>query len=404
MPAKTPYSIESAKARAKLAPRNHSYWHKISPGRYLGYRIAKAGAEGTWTARLQVGRSEETQPLGTLADVEEGQRFKVAHGKALTFFDELETKGAGVQVIPSKITLRQVLREYVADRLAKKGASTSEPARRMLDALVVPYADEDGNEWIDRPLSKIKRIEFAHWRTWLTTLPTETGTVRSGATVNRSIVPFRSALNMAHRLHGIDNVWKDELARDLKADKAREADDEGGVFLELHQRAAFLEALKEEGPALLPIATLMCIAPIRPHALAAARVADYNVKTHSLFIRKDKAGAGRRVPMPPEAQKVLAQASKGKTPLAFLFPSPTGVEFLSHSWNRTVKRAVARAELPADMTLYWLRHSRITDLVDKGVSAIQIAKTAGTSVAIIEKHYFQQRDEAVRGALAVAGF
>ena len=71
---------------------------------------------------------------------------------------------------------------------------------------------------------------------------------------------------------------------------------------------------------------------------------------------------------------------------------------------KPARLAAAQAGLPKDVTLYWLRHSRITDLVEAGVSAIQIAKTAGTSSAIIEKHYFQQRDQVVRNALAVAGF
>ena len=116
-------------------------------------------------------------------------------------------------------------------------------------------------------------------------------------------------------------MWKSELKRDLKADVAREAN-EGGVFLEVKERKAFLQAAQEVAPALVPLATMMCIAPIRPGALAAARVADYDPKTHSLFIRKDKVHAGRKVLMirPLGGQALPHEARKDKLPTALLFP------------------------------------------------------------------------------------
>ncbi len=57
-------------------------------------------------------------------------------------------------------------------------------------------------------------------------------------------------------------------------------------------------------------------------------------------------------------------------------------------------RCYACPDLPQDMTLYWLRHSCITNLVKKGYTAI--AKMAGTSVAMIEKHYFHFTDDDMR--------
>ena len=59
-------------------------------------------------------------------------------------------------------------------------------------------------------------------------------------------------------------------------------------------------------------------------------------------------------------------------------------------------RCYACPDLPQDMTLYWLRHSCITNLVKKGYTLQAIAKMAGTSVAMIEKHYFHFTDDDMR--------
>lgn len=58
------------------------------------------------------------------------------------------------------------------------------------------------------------------------------------------------------------------------------------------------------------------------------------------------------------------------------------------------------ASLPANATIYAIRHSTITDLVISGRDLLTVAQISGISVAMIEKHYGHLRQEHVAAALA----
>jgi integrase len=51
-----------------------------------------------------------------------------------------------------------------------------------------------------------------------------------------------------------------------------------------------------------------------------------------------------------------------------------------------MRAAVEKAELPASVVFYTLRHSFIADLINE-MSIFNIAKITGTSIEMIEKHY-----------------
>jgi site-specific recombinase XerD len=57
------------------------------------------------------------------------------------------------------------------------------------------------------------------------------------------------------------------------------------------------------------------------------------------------------------------------------------------------------AKLPRAIVAYTLRHSVITDLVTGGLDLFTVAKLAGTSVVMIEKHYGHLQREHARSAL-----
>ena len=59
------------------------------------------------------------------------------------------------------------------------------------------------------------------------------------------------------------------------------------------------------------------------------------------------------------------------------------------------------AELPPKATTYSIRHSTITDLIHAGVDSLTVAQLAGTSVAMIEKHYGHLLQKQSAAALAV---
>lgn len=61
-----------------------------------------------------------------------------------------------------KVTLRQVMREYINEqgKKAKGGEKAKAWAKRRIDLLVTPYETKPGHKWLDRPLAKITKAEF----------------------------------------------------------------------------------------------------------------------------------------------------------------------------------------------------------------------------------------------------
>jgi hypothetical protein len=77
-------------------------------------------------------------------------------------------------------------------------------------------------------------------------------------------------------------------------------------------------------------------------------------------------------------------------------------------WQALVQRTTGRARsrppptaagLPAETVAYTLRHSAITDLVTGGLDLLTVAQLAGTSVAMIERHYGHLRGDHAAQAL-----
>src|SRR5699024_9083300 len=101
----------------------------------------------------------------------------------------------------------------------------------------------------------------------------------------------------------------------------------------------------------------------------------------------DKAGAGRVIALSPDALDVLKKQSKGKLPGAPLVSYMDGSHWHKERWKQPIKKAATVAELPHSVCAYTFRHSLITDMLVGGIDSLTVAKMAGTSIAMIEKHY-----------------
>jgi integrase len=144
----------------------------------------------------------------------------------------------------------------------------------------------------------------------------------------------------------------------------------------------------------------LCALPLRPGALAALTVSDFDHRRSELVVEADKAGKGRRILLPDSIVVQLRAQSRNKLLGAHLFARADGEPWNKDSWKGPIKEAAFVAELPAETTAYTLRHSTITDLVTGGLDLLTVAQVSGTSVAMIEKHYRHLRREHARDALA----
>jgi integrase len=138
----------------------------------------------------------------------------------------------------------------------------------------------------------------------------------------------------------------------------------------------------------------------RAGELTSARRSAFDSRTKSLTV-SGKTGA-RRIPLTPSAVALFTQFAKDKLPSAFLLVRDDSKPWSHSAWGELVKGAAARAGLPVETCLYTLRHSFITQALLDGVSTLEVSKIAGTSLAMIEKHYGHLVQDTVRERLAKA--
>jgi integrase len=211
--------------------------------------------------------------------------------------------------------------------------------------------------------------------------------------VNRDIAALKAALNRAYadRMVTTDFAWREPLKAFPNVSKRRE------LYLDRDQRRKFVNRAPEDLAAFLRGLSML---PLRPGALAALTVADFDNRLNVLKIGKDKSGQDRKIKLPTGIAKHLEDAVKGRAPEAPLLARADGTAWNKDSWKWPLKDAARNAGLPADTTAYTLRHSVISDLVHGGLDLLTVAQISGTSVAMIEKHYGHLRSEVAAIALA----
>ena len=82
----------------------------------------------------------------------------------------------------------------------------------------------------------------------------------------------------------------------------------------------------------------------------------------------------------------LEEATTDKLPKAYIFTRANGMPWEKHSWKK-FKDIAKSAGITSEPTLYSIRHSVITDMIEQGTDYGTVAILAGTSVRIIEKNY-----------------
>jgi site-specific recombinase XerD len=341
--------------RNRLKPRREPYWRRLSPGRFVGYRVPEDGSPGGWIARLYdpAARKQAHKALGTFADFAAGERFGEAKNAAEAWFKHIT--GGGERRDP---TIQDVADAYSKPR----PEAAARFARTLADTELAAV--------------RLSQLSARQLRTWRESLSDR----YAPATVNRELVPLRAALNAAWR-EGFaisPAVWSDALR------PARGADRKRTLYLDRKQRRALIDAATEE---IQPLLEALCLVPLRPGAMAALKVASFEGRTRTLSIGTDKGGAPRQLVLPKETAALFARQTEGQKVEAWLFRRSDGGQWLRDAWDYYIKRAAAAAGLPAETVAYTLRHSTITDLIAGGLDALTVARLSSTSLEMIDRHY-----------------
>lgn len=383
-----PSTVEAAKPEA--AP--YRIWDTLVPQLHL--RVQPSGVK-SWN--VQWSRTS-TRALGKWP----GVTADAARTRARAVLAETDQHGAPLAVAKPKAdtTVADACRDYVAT-LKKDGRdnAAADADRRFERCL---YADKLGNV-------RLKDLHQDHIEAWrdrvekgdLAPLPAKRGRPPvakplARSSINRIRTTLVAALNhaVARRKVSPDLAFEWNAVKPLK-----DAGQRRGLYLEREQRRALLDA------AVGPVRDLIeCVAltGCRPGDPAICLRSDYDGRTASVRFRsKDH---DRKIPLSPAAGAMFDRLAKGKLPKAHLFTQDGGKAWTADAWSDPVREAAARAALPAGVTLYTLRHCWITDAIVGGMDLLTVAKLAGTSLAMIEKHYGHLVQGAARDKLAQVQF
>ncbi|WP_427968253.1 tyrosine-type recombinase/integrase [Altererythrobacter sp.] len=363
--------------RERLKPRDDKepYWQRLQAGWYLGYRPSKLGSAGAWFARAY---DEDTQRyrrknLGHFKGKIGNEVFAAARKEAEAFAELVEAGG-----------IQAVMLETVADACR---AYLDEKPGSIAEGVFRRHVFDDPLAKIK--LSKLRRRHLVEWRKRLERTPAlisrskkgeKRVKVRSASTVNRDMVPLRAALwrILPPGTPKSDAAWQEALKPIKGAGRRRD------LYLDRNERRKLLAELEAD---IEPFVRALCFLPLRPGALAALKVSNFDRRTRTLTIGSDKNGVPRQILVPHSIADFLSEQSKSKLPSAWIFTRGDGVPWVKDTWKGPIKMAVKSAGLPDQATAYTMRHSVITDLVRGGLPILTVAQMSDTSVAMIEKHY-----------------
>jgi integrase len=371
------HKIDSKSARDRLEPRREPYWSRIRAGLFIGFRKPVQG-EGTWIARR---RNEQLKQdycsLKTQGSFDEAVRASLEWAKSID---------AGVT--SKGTTVAEACRHYVQHLALHKGKSSKADADGRFSRLIYD--------------TKLGRIELSKLRTsdlknWLSSQveqepedeDDEDDLRRAKDSANRNLASLKAALNLAlrDRLVATDAGWKTVL-------KFKDVGRRRSLFLIPEQRAALIAACEED---IRRLAIAMLLTCARPGELAKLCVKDFDSKFGTLAL--DGKTGFRVVPLSSAATAFFEQQTNDKIANAPIFSTSFGERWNKDSWKKPLKAAVTGAALHPAVVMYTLRHTAISEMIASGMDSFEVAKLAGTSTLMIDKHYGHLRHDRMREKL-----
>src|SRR6516165_4999092 len=363
-------NLQTPTSRGRLAPRDKPYAIRLIPGVWLGYRAAQSGT-GAWLViaadgkggrwQKAFGHADDRQPADGIVVLDYEQAANKARALA---------RGDANAAADRPVSISEAITAYEADLTARgRGAYN---ARWVAHHLPRHLAAQ--------PLSQVTSKQLRSWRD---------GLIKGGmlpATVNRVLKPAHAAFNLAGKLDARvaanAQAWKLGLEALHGTVKAREAVLSDQAHAELGARSS---------------------------QIARCTIGDLLQGKLSVPASHKGRGGGRggHVPIPITLSLAarLRRAAAGRPTHAPLLVRADGEAWQPKKADhrRPFEEAARAAGLPADTTIYSLRHSSIVRALRQNVPIKIVADWHDTSTAIIEKHYAKfithHADDLIRSAL-----
>lgn len=368
-------AIRNKADRAKLEPRKEPYWHQLDDVPvYVGFYKAETGP-GSWLARWRDTDGKQNRCALKTAD-----DFPDASKLARDWYGRI-SKG----VKDEDTTVGLACRRYLDDLRLRSGENSARDAEGRFSRLVF------GRKIEKTKLHELTKAAVTAWRDAQVrgTAPNEDAGRKARDTANRNLSTLKAALNraLADDLIVSDRAWSTVTS-------FKDAGSRRPTYLTQDQRQALLKGCGEE---LGQLIHGLLLTGFRPGELANATVADFD-RTNGTIELSGKTGA-RTATLSTQAVALFAELSTGKIGRAPIFTRADGQAWNKDAWKKPFKAAARAAKLPPDTVLYSLRHAALSDQIRAGIDSLLVARNAGTSVQMIERHYGHFKTEHVRAQL-----
>ena len=227
---------------------------------------------------------------------------------------------------------------------------------------------------------------------------------RSRQTANRILRQFKAAMNYAFKKNLIaTQPWKSVDAFPVP-ERSRQ------TYLTIDERRVLLAA---SGPELRTFLTALLYTAARPGELERLTVRDLDLVSSTLRLTMSKGKGGtereRFFCLSGAALEFFRLQAAGKAD-GDLLVAPRG--WGRTRWSRAIRKTVAgintrrrevdpqARDFPVDVCCYDMRHTAISDWLVNSVDIGTVAKLAGTSVLMIDRHYHKFIRSAVAEQLA----
>lgn len=367
--AKKRYDIETKLARRALPARLEPYWRRLAIGEYVGYRQTASNPQGTWVARYRdEDGKQHYKALGCHEELD--QAIKAAR----EWIDSYKKTG-GIE----PLTVALACRHYVAELRQQGREQAAKDAESRFNRTI--YGTRFGSIRLDQ----LRADHVKKWRDGFEGLKAKS--------VNRELSVLRAALNLAYRenLTASDNAWRGVRQLSIPDTEATRRT----RWLNAHERQNLLEAAH---PALAAFVKALLLTAARPGEIAACNVAHFDRRAGVLHIPTGKTGS-RSIPLSQAMIELCSRQATDKLPGAPLFTDPDGKRWHKSVWSIWLREARRRAGMDDSVVMYALRHTAISEMIQGGLDAFTVARMAGTSTAMIDKHYGHIFAERTRAAL-----
>lgn len=355
--------------RLKLAVRKAPYYRELSDGLHIGYRRLSNDSAGRWLVRERQadGRYKE-RSIGTADDLilPDGDRV-LSYDQAVS-----ATQGKAAEIHSGMPMLHQAIDEWLAGKMT---TMTNERSRQH----VRWQAKTLRAQWSDLALNRVRAADVDKWHKAMVT-STDEHTARSQrATADRKLAHLVAVLNKAVKIHSlkIDRPWSDVMRFGNTAGNPRVNRLTGS------QVVALINATE---PDLADFIILLAETGIRPGEAYSARVRDWDAPWLSVT---GKTGQ-RTIRVSAGAIRLLDRLTAGANDSSrHILIRSNGLPWRGSTGDLTKAFAEARAGagMASDVVAYDLRHSFISDALERGAPSVMVARHCGTSVAMLERTY-----------------